>query len=176
VAEEGVMTRRAAMFTCLIAAVILAAGPAAAAWVLTLESPAGQTQTIELQDFNLGGETPATIGSATGGAGAGKIHFNEFTIKKTTDAASTTFFRNCVQGAHYKKVTLSMRKAGGDPQSAGKPFLVYHFYDVIVTSANAADHGVKFGFGRSEVENAPTPTPVVKPTIVAPKAVAPRKS
>ena len=168
------MTRRAALFTCLIAAVILAAGPAAAAWLLTLESPAGQTQTIELQDFNLGGETPATIGSATGGAGAGKIKFNEFTIKKTTDSASPAFFRNCVAGAHYKKVTLEMRKAGGDPSSAGKPFLRYHLYDVIVTNANPADHGAKFGFGRYEVEGASTPTPVVRPTTVAPRAVAPK--
>ena len=30
----------------------------------------------------------AGIGSATGGAGAGKVKFNEFTIKKTTDSAS----------------------------------------------------------------------------------------
>jgi len=34
-----------------------------------------------------GGDT--AVGSATGGAGAGKIKFNEFTIKKTTDSAST---------------------------------------------------------------------------------------
>ena len=169
------MTRRAALFTCLIAAVILAAGPAAATWFLTLESPAGQTQTIELQDFNLGGETPATIGSATGGAGAGKIKFNEFTIKKTTDAASPDFFRNCVAGAHYKKVTLAMRKSGGDPSGAGKPAPRYILYDVVVTNANAADHGAKFSFGRSEVEGAPPPTPVVRPASVAPGAVAPKK-
>ncbi len=168
------MTRRAALFTCLIAAVILAAGPAAAAWFLTLESPAGQTQTIELQDFNLGGETPATLGSATGGAGAGKIKFNEFTIKKTTDAASPAFFRNCVAGAHYKKVTLEMRKAGGDPSAAGKPYLRYILHEVIVTNVNPADHGAKFSFGRSEVEGAPTRTPVVRPTTVPPRAVAPK--
>lgn len=168
------MTRRAALFTCLIAAVILAAGPAAAASFLTLESPAGETQTIELQDFNLGGETPATIGSATGGAGAGKIRFNEFTIKKTTAAASPAFFRNCVAGAHYKKVTLAMRKAGGDPSSAGKPSLVYHLYDVIVTNANPADHGAKFSFGRYEVEGAANPTPAIRPTAVAPRALAPK--
>jgi len=169
------MTRRAAFFTCLIAAAILAAGPAAAEWILTLESPTGQTQTIELQDFNLGGETAATIGSASAGAGAGKIKFNEFTIKKTTDSASPLFFKNCVAGAHYKTVTLAMRKAGGEQHSAGRPFLVYHFYDVVVTSANAADHGVKLSFGRSEVEGVPTPTPAPRPTIVAPRTTAPRK-
>ena len=33
-------------------------------------------------------ENPTTIGSATGGAGAGKIKFNEFTIKKLSDQAT----------------------------------------------------------------------------------------
>lgn len=37
---------------------------------------------------------PSTIGSATGGAGAGKTRFNEFTIKKTSDSASPIFMRN----------------------------------------------------------------------------------
>lgn len=170
------MTRKAALFTCLVAAVILAAGPAAAdTWLLTLELPAGPTQTIELSDFSLGGETPATIGSATGGAGAGKIRFNEFTITKKSDAASPLFFRNCVAGAHYKQVTLQMRKAGGDPSAAGKPFLTYHLYDVIVSSSNATGHSAKFSFGRYEVESASTPTPIVRPTTVAPRAIAPKQ-
>src|SRR4029077_13323573 len=47
-----------------------------------------------LKDFSFGVENPTTIGSATGGAGAGKIKFNEFTIKKTTDAASPAFFKD----------------------------------------------------------------------------------
>ncbi len=36
---------------------------------------------VEVNDFGFGVENPTTIGSATGGAGAGKIKFNEFTIK-----------------------------------------------------------------------------------------------
>jgi hypothetical protein len=44
-----------------------------------------------------------TIGSATSGAGAGKIKFNEFTIKKTTDKASPNFYQNSVSGTHYKQ-------------------------------------------------------------------------
>ena len=166
------MTRRAALFTCMIAAVILAAGPAAAAWFLKMDKTTGESQTIELDDFNLGGETPGTLGSATGGAGGGKIKFNEFTIKKTTDSASPSFFRNCVAGAHYKTVTLSMRKAGGDAQSAGK-FLVYILHDVTVTNANPGAHSAKFSFVRSEVENVPT-TPYARPTTVVP-AGAPSK-
>jgi type VI secretion system secreted protein Hcp len=88
---------------------------------------------FEISSWSFAIENPTTIGSGTSGAGSGKAKFNEFSIKKTTDSASPAFFRNCVAGAHYKKVTLEMRKAGGDPQSAGKPFLTYTFYTVFTT-------------------------------------------
>jgi type VI secretion system secreted protein Hcp len=70
--------------------------------------PAGQA--INVVDFSWGAENPTTIGTATGGAGAGKVKFNEFTIKKTVDTASPNFFKNLAAGAHYKKATLSVRK------------------------------------------------------------------
>jgi len=64
--------------------------------------------------FSLGASNPTTIGSATGGAGAGKVKFKEFTIKKTIDKASPAFFRACATGSHYAKVTITVRKSGGD--------------------------------------------------------------
>src|SRR5438034_3101761 len=82
---------------------------------------------FEIKDFSFGVENPTTIGSATGGAGAGKIKFNEFTIKKTTDKASPAFFKNCATGAHYKTVIIAIRKAGSEPNTSGKPFLYFHF-------------------------------------------------
>jgi hypothetical protein len=30
---------------------------------------------------------------------------------------------HAVKGEHYKEATITMRKAGGDPQSSGKPFV-----------------------------------------------------
>jgi type VI secretion system Hcp family effector len=88
---------------------------------------------FEIKDFSFGVENPTTIGSATGGAGTGKIKFNEFTIMKMTDQASPAFFKNCCAGAHYNKVTLAMRRAGGDPSSAGTPFLQFKFETVFTT-------------------------------------------
>src|SRR5216683_6445245 len=85
---------------------------------------------FEIKDFSFGVENPTTIGSATGGAGAGKIKFNEFTIKKTADKASPLFFRNCAAGMHYKTVTLAVRKAGGDPKG---DFLKVTFSDVLTS-------------------------------------------
>jgi type VI secretion system secreted protein Hcp len=89
---------------------------------------------FEIKDFSFGVENPTTIGSATGGAGAGKAKFNEFTIKKTSDKASPLFFRSCAAGTHYMKVTLYCRKAGGDPNTAGGTFLKIAMSDVLVSS------------------------------------------
>lgn len=87
---------------------------------------------FEIKDFSFGVENPTTIGSATGGAGAGKIKFNEFTITKTTDKASPLFFKNCCAGAHYKKVTLTARKAGGENER--QDFLKIALSDVVTSS------------------------------------------
>src|SRR5262245_490246 len=129
------------------------------------EKPEGETKdatykpkaAFEIKDFSFGVENPTTIGSATGGAGAGKIKFNEFTIKKTSDKASPAFFRNCVAGAHYKTVTLEMRKAGGDPTSAGKPFLQFKFDTVFTTKIDwsapgddVPEESITFVYGKLE--------------------------
>jgi type VI secretion system secreted protein Hcp len=96
---------------------------------------------FEIKDFSFGVENPTTIGSATGGAGAGKIKFNEFTIKKTTDKSSPAFFKNCCAGAHYKTVIIAMRKSGGDPNSSGKEFLRFKFDTVFTTKIDWSGPG-----------------------------------
>src|SRR5262249_49408755 len=65
--------------------------------------------------------------------GGGKLTPNSFTTKKTTDKASPSFFKNCCAGAHYKTVTLAMRKSGSDSTTSGKPFLVFKFGTVFTT-------------------------------------------
>jgi type VI secretion system secreted protein Hcp len=107
----------------------------------TLDEYYKDKKAFEIKDFSFGVENPTTIGSATGGAGAGKIKFNEFTIKKTTDKASPLFFKNCCVGAHYGTVTIEMRKAGGDPVSAGKPFLQFRFDTVFTTKIDWSGPG-----------------------------------
>jgi hypothetical protein len=46
---------------------------------------------LDVEDFSFSVENPTTIGSQTGGAGAGKIKFNEFQITRTTDKSSPSF-------------------------------------------------------------------------------------
>ena len=87
---------------------------------------------FEIKDFSFGVENKTTIGSATGGAGSGKVKFNEFTIKKTTDSASPTLFAKCASGAHIKEAALTVRRAGDD--RAGQEFLHIKMSDVLVSS------------------------------------------
>jgi type VI secretion system secreted protein Hcp len=118
--------------------------PTRAGQVLTVDGingPNGSPCVFEIKNFSFGVENPTTIGSATGGAGAGKIKFNEFTITKTTDSASPVFFKNLATGAHYKNVKLEMRKAGGDPRTTGQPFLTYTFGTVFTTKINWSGPG-----------------------------------
>jgi type VI protein secretion system component Hcp len=51
--------------------------------------------------------------------------------------SSPVFFKNCVAGAHYKKVTLQMRKAGGTQQE----YLKFVLHDVIVTGVTRSADG-----------------------------------
>src|SRR3954469_3270111 len=71
---------------------------------------------IELFSFSLGAHNPTTIGSATGGAGAGKVSFSNFSIMKKTDKTSPILFQACAGGTHYGKAVITLRKAGGDAQ------------------------------------------------------------
>lgn len=108
---------------------------------ITFESAtAGATPVgFAIRDFSFGVESPTTIGSATTGAGTGKITFNEFIIRKVTDQSSPAFFKNCCVGAHYKSVTVSVRRAGLDP--AAKEFLRFRFEMVFVTKIDWAGPG-----------------------------------
>jgi len=129
-------------------------------YFIWFEDASGSTApAFEIKDFSFGVENPTTIGSATGGAGAGKATFGELTIKKTSDRASPSFFKSCVTGAHYKTVTLEMRKAGGDAMPAGKPFQRFSFGTVFTTKidwSGPGDEGpeesITFVYGSLRVE------------------------
>jgi type VI secretion system secreted protein Hcp len=108
----------------------------------TTDATFAKKKAFEIKDFSFGVENKATIGSATSGAGGGKIQFNEFTIKKTVDQASTDFFKNCCAGAHYGVVTIACRKAGGGgAQATGAPYLIFNFATVFTTKIDYSGPG-----------------------------------
>jgi type VI secretion system secreted protein Hcp len=85
---------------------------------------------IDILNFRWSLTNAVTIGSATGGAGAGKVKFNEFKIIKQTDAATPALFKACASGQHFQTVTLVTRKAGGKQLE----YLTIKFSTVFVVS------------------------------------------
>ena len=95
---------------------------AQADYFLKLEGLKGEStdskhkEELELESISWGVSNATTIGSATGGAGAGKAKAGEFAFTKRIDKTSPMLYLNCVSGHHYKDVLLTVRKAGGEQQ------------------------------------------------------------
>lgn len=127
------------------AGALVAPGSTATAYQLQLtQALAGAPalkEAIVVDSFSWGPSSPTTIGSATGGAGAGKVAFNEFKITKKVDRASPLLFRQMATGSHYKTVVLTLRKAGEK-----EPYMTYTMDTVFVTKIN-------YGGGSPEVAN-----------------------
>ncbi|MGA9627677.1 MAG: type VI secretion system tube protein Hcp [Bryobacteraceae bacterium] len=92
---------------------------------------------IQLNSFSWGATNAGT--SATGGgAGAGKVHFSDFSITKSVDKASPKLMLACANGEHIKSAVLTCRKAGKEQQE----YLKYTFTDLLIS---------KFWIGGTEV-------------------------
>jgi type VI secretion system secreted protein Hcp len=68
---------------------------------------------IEVESFSWGTTNHTTIGSATGGAGAGKAQFERLLITARVSSASPLLAHLCASGQHVKNAVLTVRKAGG---------------------------------------------------------------
>ena len=82
------------------------------------------------------GEPRATGGThATGGGGgAGKVSVHDLSITKEVDKASPKLSLACATGTHFKKVTITLRKAG-------KTYLTYNLTDVLISSVQVSGSG-----------------------------------
>jgi type VI secretion system secreted protein Hcp len=107
---------------------------------------------VEVRRFSLGSENSTTIGSASGGAGAGRAKFDPVIIEKSVDTMSRLLFSMNVTGKNLAKLQLYIRKAG---VASGKPYLAYEFGMVFVSnidwSGGSGDDGplerVTFAYG-----------------------------
>jgi type VI secretion system secreted protein Hcp len=79
----------------------------------------------QIKSFDYGVENPTTIGSQTGGAGAGKVKFDQLTIEKNVDATSPQIFQRLAQGRHFAGIEIVARKAGGSPTATANPSRYY---------------------------------------------------
>lgn len=87
---------------------------------------------FEVLSFELGAENTINIGSISGGGGAGKATFKEFTITKKTDTASTELFKACVTGKHFTDMFIDLRRSGASESSSGGVFMKFEFRLVMV--------------------------------------------
>ena len=67
---------------------------------------------IEIESFSFGAENTLSIGSASGGAGAGKAKFQEFTVEKAVDSTTPRFLRALATGGPFATVELIARTSG----------------------------------------------------------------
>ena len=69
-----------------------------------------------------------------GGAGAGKVSFNDFNFTHQIDKASPVLLKACATGEHIKEATITVRKAGKGQHE----FLIIKMNDIIVTSVSSS--------------------------------------
>lgn len=72
-----------------------------------------------------------------GGGGAGKASFQDISITKWVDLASTQLALYCANGDHFDKAVLTVRKAGKKPVD----YIVITMTDVLVTSVSTGGSG-----------------------------------
>jgi type VI secretion system Hcp family effector len=93
---------------------------------------------IPLDAFSLETKRPSTIGSASGGAGAGKVNLATFRVVKPVDKTSPALFNDLVSGAVIKEAVISIERSQN-----GKLAHVadYKLTDVIITSIRDSGRG-----------------------------------
>jgi type VI secretion system secreted protein Hcp len=115
---------------------------------------------FEIYSFSWGASNPVSIGSSSGGAGAGKVSISSFNIMKKTDSASPALFLNCCKGQHFTEGHVVLRKAGGDALE----YLTYDFTEVFVESIqwsgssggdDTPTESVSFAFGKVDLKYTP---------------------
>ena len=73
---------------------------------------AGGTKAFDLSSFTLDAQNSLAIGSATAGAGAGKVSFQGFSFTKPLDKYSAQLFQDLASGTRIASVEIIVRKPG----------------------------------------------------------------
>ncbi len=87
----------------------------------------------DIDSFTWGAIQPHSMASG-GGAGVGKVAFQDLNIVAKIDKVYTGLLKHCATGKHLGQVEISMCKAGGSQIEYGKIILT----DAIVTSVTVS--------------------------------------
>jgi len=168
--------RRLLLCIALLAASVLASGPAAAAidiygkftGIDGESTTQGHEKWIEVLSYSWGVSNPVSIGSP--GAGGGKPNFQDFSFTKFVDKASPVLFFDLAGGKMIDEALFDVVRSGPDPFT----FLKYKFSDVLLSSysvggssgGDAPTESLSFVFGKIEMtfipqlENGKPGTPI----------------
>lgn len=102
-------------------------------------------QNIPILAFSAPVENKTSIGSASGGAGAGKATLNGVVIEKAIDASTPLLFKELVTGGHFAAADITLCRTTDCATSA---YASYHFALVFVSAITAG--GAEFSGGQTE--------------------------
>lgn len=91
---------------------------------------------IDVLSWSWGLSNTGTFHHGSGG-GAGKANFQDISITKYIDKATTDLWYHTASGKHIAKGSLFLRKAGEKPLE----YLVFKFTDLLVTSGSTGGSG-----------------------------------
>jgi type VI secretion system secreted protein Hcp len=89
----------------------------------------------DILSWSTSGSHAQTLGSASGGAGAGKVSLGDFSFSKYLDSATDDLLQNMYAGEHFAEVNVECRIAGGvdAANTPQKPYLYINMKEVFVT-------------------------------------------
>lgn len=126
----------------------------------TIDSHFKKKKAFELKSFEFGAENNINIGSASGGGGAGKATFKEFSISKSTDTGSCGLFTTLCTGKHFPEAVIELRRSGGSAEDSGSTFMKFTFKLVMVKDItwsgqdgdDVCEENVVFEYGAIHIE------------------------
>ena len=115
---------------------------------------------FEIKSFSFGASNNISIGSHTGGGGAGKASFKDFKVVKRTDTASCGLFATLCNGTHFDEAIIELRRSGGSASASGATFMKFHFKLVMVKDLewegtdgeDTCEETILFNYGAIKVE------------------------
>src|SRR3546814_12483117 len=85
----------------------------------TMDEDMKKKKAFEIKQFSFGVTNTVNIGSQSGGAGAGKATFVDFTDQTNPDSVSPGLIITRCTGGPYGDVTLILRRSGGNRSQPG---------------------------------------------------------
>ena len=90
---------------------------------------------IHVSSFSFG-VTNAGTGGSNLGSGGSRANVQDLHFTKVVDQASPNLFQACATGKHFDTATVTVRRAGENPQE----YLIYELTEVFVSSMSTSGH------------------------------------